>query len=161
MGTDGRDEVYIRTWAGGSESESSDAECDSLHNYDSDENDAASLPDSTGSDVTDTEGSIPSDVATYLAALDMGSLPNSSLTGQSPLDVDDPLDADDIDMEKAEFGSMYCPGILLWGRNCEFSDMTDDNNAINERIGVGELREDLLCDLKDLEAAQWTDVYIQ
>jgi hypothetical protein len=159
MGTDDRDEVYIRTWAGGSESESSDAEFDSLHDDDSDENDAASLPDSTASSVT--EGSVPSDVATYLAALELGSLQNSLLTSQSPLDIDNLLNADDIDMEKTKFGSMYCPGILLWGRNHEFSDMPDDNEFINERMGVGELREDLLCDLKDSGAAQWKDVYIQ
>jgi hypothetical protein len=160
MDTDDRDEVYIRAWAGGSESESSDAEFDSLHDDDSDENDAASLPDSTGSSVM--EGSIQSDVATYLAALDIGSLQSSLLTSQSPLDIDNPLNADEIDMEETKFGSIYCPGILLWGRNREFSDIPDDNEVIiNERMNVGERREDLLCDLKDSGAAQWKDVYIQ
>lgn len=95
-----------------------------------------------------------------MAALELGSLQNSLLTSQSLLDIDNPLNADDIGMEKTKFGSMYCPGILLWGRNHGFSDMPDDNEFINERVGVGELREDLLCDLKDL-GAQWKDVYIQ
>jgi hypothetical protein len=66
-----------------------------------------------------------------------------------------------MNMKKTIFGSMYCPGILLRGRNHEFSDMSDDDEFINKRMGVGELREDLLCDLKDLGAAQWKDVYIQ
>jgi len=66
-----------------------------------------------------------------------------------------------MDMKKTIFGSMYCPGILLRGRNHEFSDMSDDDEFINKRVGVGELRENLLSDLKDLGAAQWKDVYIQ
>jgi hypothetical protein len=159
MSTDDRDEVYIRTWAGGSESESSDDEFDNLHDDDSNENDAASLPDPTVSSVT--EGSTPSDIETYLAALDLGSLQNSLLTSQSPLDIDNPLNADDIDTEETKFGSMYCPGILLLGSSCEFSDIPDDNEAVYQRLGHGELREDLLCDLKDLGAAQRKDVYIQ
>lgn len=150
--------MYIRTWTGGNEIEDSDTESYSVHDDDSGE-DVASLPYSNGP--SDTEDSIPSDVAIYLAALEMGSLEDSLLANQPPTDIDNPLNVDETEMEKTNFGSMYCPGILLWGRDREFSDSIDDGEVIHERMGLGELREDLLCELKDSGVAQWKDVYIQ
>jgi hypothetical protein len=67
-------------------------------------------------------------------------------------------DADDA------WGNTFCAVLLLGKRGDEFgngADSDETNGMLRERIGIGEVSEELLCELKDAGNAVWKDVYLQ
>lgn len=66
-----------------------------------------------------------------------------------------------------KWGSKFCPVLLLRnvghdafeGRRTDINE--EETSSVRERIGIGEINEELLSQLLDAGVAKWEDVYLQ
>jgi hypothetical protein len=88
-----------------------------------------------------------------------GGLPASRAERRSIVDLQQWPNGKNVNV--ADWGKKYCPVLLLGCSGEVLTEAQATHLSIVERIGIGEINEELLCKLKETAVASWEDVYLR